>query len=766
MSRDAVITFALVSVGVALGGAPGCSCESEPRFRPSVPSVERTTSARSPTGDPRLPGVEFVDVALLARLDAATALEPASPRTDPAAPRFTNRLVLEASPYLRQHAHNPVNWFPWGDEAFERARSSGRPVLLSIGYSTCHWCHVMAAESFEDEEVARFINERFIPIKVDREERPDVDEIYMRSVQAMTGNGGWPMTLVLTPDRQPIFAATYLPPRAGVRGARSGLVEVLGDLARRYSEDRDVVLAEAAASTRRLIAESRPVPPAGVPGPELVSGAVATFARSFDSAHGGFGGAPKFPQPSRLLLLLEHHRAAGDPQTLAIVTRTLDAMIDGGIHDPIGGGFHRYATDAAWLVPHFEKMLYDNALLATVLVEAWLATRNARYAAFARETLDYVLREMRDGAGAFYSATDADSLLNGEEVEGAYFTWTSDEIRRAVGPDLETLAIALYGGGGVVEGRGVLRFARSARDAAQPEQVEQTRSLMLETRRERPPPARDEKIVVATTGLAISALARAGFALDPPDYIAAAERAHDFLWDHVRDADGSLLHEWILGEARLPGFLDDYASLLVASLDLFEASGERRFLERAVVLAAALDARFLDTETGAYFVSQQAHAAPLVRLVAYDDGAMPAGTSLAALGLIRLAALTDDASSADRAVALLRALMGPLTRAAVAMPHALLAVALHHARVREIAIVTSQGDPGDTLLAVVRSSRAPRALVITSTPESLADIVPWLRDRVAASGHATAYVCERGRCELPTADAEELRRQLDSPGPH
>jgi uncharacterized protein YyaL (SSP411 family) len=756
-----LVAWALAA-GLAVS-APACRAD-EPRFQraPAPVRVGPTRRDGCPAGDPALPGVERVDPSLVRALSGAAT----------GAHRHTNRLALESSPYLRQHAHNPVNWFPWGAEALCRAREGDRLILLSVGYSTCHWCHVMERESFEDEEIARQINADFVAIKVDRESRPDLDEIYMQAVVAMSGHGGWPMTLVLTPDLQPVFAATYLPPRAGVRGARSGLVEVLAELRRRHRTDREGLLREAEQVGARLALDAEPMPPGDVPGPDLVAAGAGALARGFDADEGGFGRAPKFPQPSRLLLMLEHHRASGDARALAMVTATLDAMARGGIHDVLGGGFHRYATDRAWNVPHFEKMLYDNALLAVALVETFLATGEERFAGLARETLDYLLRDMRHEGGAFFAATDADSPLGTESVEGAYFTWTPPELDAVLAPERAALARQAFDvrADGAVEGRSVLRVVvtpgalAAERGTALPAlegELAEVRATLLAARGRRPPPARDEKILVAWNALAISALARAGFALSEPRYATAAERALEFLDRELRSADGALLHEWVAGSARTPAFLDDHAALALAHLDVFEASGRAEHLARAVELEAHMTRAFREP-SGIYRMSSAAHDAAR-RPIAIDDGAVPAGTSLAALALLRLSLLTGDDATLERADALLAALSPALRRAPPADPPPRLGVSLRHARAREIAIV---GEPGRAaLLDVLRRSRVPhvRVLGAAGARDELLRRVPWLAGKVPLDGRATAYVCERGRCELPTSDPRELARQLEGP---
>ncbi|HTN52324.1 MAG TPA: thioredoxin domain-containing protein, partial [Anaeromyxobacter sp.] len=465
-----------------------------------------------------------------------------------AGPRFTNRLALERSPYLLQHAHNPVNWYPWSDEAFEEARRTGRPVFLSVGYSTCHWCHVMERESFEDEEIARVLNERYVAIKVDREERPDVDAIYMTAVQLLTGGGGWPMSVWLTPDREPFFGGTYFPPRDGSRGPARGFLSILGEIADLWEGDR----ARISAATGSLVQAVRTAlashgEPAGAPpGPEPIAAAVAALRPSFDSVHGGLVRAPKFPSNLPLRLLLRHHRRSGEAESMRMAVFTLERMAAGGIHDQLGGGFHRYSTDREWLVPHFEKMLYDNALLAVAYAEAWQLTGRPDLARVARQTLDYLLRELASPEGGLFSATDADS----EGEEGRFFVWEERELREALGAGAERF-LRFHGvtAQGNFEGRNVLWVPRP--DEAEWEALAPARARLLELRAQRPHPLRDDKVLSGWNGLAISALAFGGRALGEERFVRAAVRAAEFVLDRLV-VDGRLLRSWRDGEAGGP----------------------------------------------------------------------------------------------------------------------------------------------------------------------------------------------------------------------
>ncbi len=757
---------------VALAGA--CRCDHQPRPRAVLPEEDQQ-------GDPELPGVARVDLELMDRLRAALATKGPDyvPRTEhlheDGSPRYVNRLILETSPYLLQHAHNPVNWFPWSEEAFERARAEGKPVFLSVGYSTCHWCHVMERESFENEEVARAINENFVPIKVDREERPDIDDVYMGAVYALTGRGGWPMTVVMTPDGDPFFAGTYFPPRDGVRGARRGLLSILEELARRYREEPGEVVAQAQQLSRRLQAASAPRPPAGVPGPEAIVAAARALAQSFEPRFGGFGWAPKFPQPSRLALLLRYFRRTGDRSALEMVTHTLDAMASGGIYDQVGGGFHRYATDPRWLVPHFEKMLYDNAQLADVYLEAMQATGEERFGRVARETLDYIAREMTGPHGGFYSATDADSRRpDGELEEGWYFTWTRRELIEALGDVLAADVIAYYGvtDAGNFEGRNILYTPRPLQEVAREREIDadefrtridEARRRLREARARRPSPLRDDKVVTAWNGLMISAFARGAAVLDDPRYVRRAAAAADFILTSVRGEDGRLMRSY-LGEPRHRAFLPDYAFLIAGLLDLYEVSGEARWLREALALQRAQDELFLDEGGGAYWMSARDAERLLTRDQPSDDGALPSGNAVSIDNLLRLAELTAEDALRQRAERCLKALGTDLPRRGSGMTAALAALDRYLDQSREIVIAYRSTSDARELWRVVEERFFPNrvlALVADAEVDELAATFALLRGKhVQGDEGATAYVCERGRCEAPTSDPTVLATQL------
>ncbi|MBI3184160.1 MAG: thioredoxin domain-containing protein [Myxococcales bacterium] len=690
-------------------------------------------------------------------------------------PKHTNRLILETSPYLLQHAHNPVDWYPWGEEAFEAARTEKKPVLLSIGYSTCHWCHVMERESFEDEEIARYLDEHFIAIKVDREERPDLDALYMNAVHLLAGRGGWPMTVVLTPDRQPFFAGTYFPPRDGDRGAGKGFLTILRELRQLYQAEPSRVLAVAGQLTEQLQAAAQPARPGEVPGPEAIRQAAVQLAESFDPLHGGFGNAPKFPTPSNLELLARYYRRSGDTQALRMVVHTLDRMANGGVYDQIGGGFHRYSTDDRWLVPHFEKMLYDNAQLVAVYLEGYQLTQREDFARVAKETLDYVEREMTDGAGGFYSATDADSPVpgGGHDEEGAYFTWTAAELRQALGEERARIASTYYAvsEGGNLEGRSVLHTPQSPERVAESlgvplpalrDGLKAARGALYEARRNRPPPARDEKVIVSWNGLMISAFARGAQVLGEPRYAARAAMAADFVLKSMKNGE-KLRRTWKDGRARHEGTLDDYAFLAQGLLDLFEATQEARWLTEAIALHRTLEKQFWDEQRGGFFLTPHAHETLLARDKPDYDGAEPSGNSVAILNLLRIEEFTTDERYRRLAERALRAFSSSLRRGAGAAKM-LCALDYYDDRPLEVVLVSPPGGSATPLEATLHRAFLPnRILAVAVESEDLerkAKVVPILSAKRALWGKPTAYVCRGRTCELPTSDPKVFAAQL------
>ena len=759
-------------------------CRRTPAVDPD-PGIPKGLSAE---GDPKLPGVARVDEDLQRKLDAALASQESDyvPRThhlrEDGSPRFTNRLIYESSPYLLQHAHNPVNWYPWSEEAFERAKRENKPVFLSIGYSTCHWCHVMERESFEDEEIAAFLNRHFIAIKVDREERPDVDSVYMTAVQILTGRGGWPMTIIMTPDKDPFFGGTYFPPRKGLRGSRAGLIDILTEMVRLYQQEPTRVVQQAQELSQKVARVTTTYRGEGVPSDRLIVTAAQRLASAFDPVEGGFGRAPKFPQPARLAVMLRYARRTQDPGALQIVTTTLDKMADGGIYDHLGGGFHRYSTDGQWLVPHFEKMLYDNAQLTSVYLDAWQLTGNPKYRRVAREVLDYVAAEMLSPDGGFYSATDADSPTpSGHDEEGWFFTWTPDELEQLVGKEQAAIVGAVYGvtPGGNFDGRSILHRDKTNREVAAKhgitpkrvaEVLAEARPVLYQARASRPPPIRDEKVIAAWNGLMISAFARGAWVLSEPRYAALGTNAARFVLEGMRDDDGALVRTYKSGQKSSAAFLDDYAFMVAACLDLYEATGDEAWLDRAMELQTIQDAEYADAEEGGYFMTANDGEELLVREKPSTDGAVPSGNSVAALNLLRLHDFTDNAKWREQAEALFASLGGRFQRVPNAYPALLVALDYYYDVPLEIAVV-AEADLGDTapLADRLRETFVPNKVfcVLTDAAASVQQgAVPWLEGKRALEGKPTAYVCERGRCDLPTSSPPVFQRQINKRRPY
>jgi uncharacterized protein YyaL (SSP411 family) len=665
---------------------------------------------------------------------------------------MANRLAQETSPYLLQHRENPVDWYPWGEEALSRARAEDRPILLSVGYSACHWCHVMAHESFEDPETAAYMNEHFVNVKVDREERPDVDALYMEAVQAISGQGGWPMTVFLDPEGVPFYGGTYFPPDEG-RGMPSFRM-VMEAIVDAFERKRDEIAERAPEMRTRLGAIGRIEPASESPAAAMLDEAIERLHAAADRARGGFGGAPKFPPASALELLLARSERE-------IPELTLDAMLAGGIYDQVGGGFARYSVDAAWLVPHFEKMLYDNALLARAYLHGWQALGHERYRRACEETLDWALREMRGPEGGFYSALDADS----EGEEGRFYVWTPDEIRAVLSdpnPDepncinfssqqIEKL-MRFYGvsEGGNFEGRNILHLAQGI-DATEPEGLDEMRRALYGARAKRVWPGLDDKRLTAWNALTVGALAEAGAVLERDDYLDAARTCADFLWSELRDADGNLLRTYKDGSARLNAYLEDHAFLLEALLTLYEASFETLWFERARELADTLLARFADAERGGFFSTSDNHESLIARRKEIGDHPIPSGNSAAAFGLLRLAALTGERAYEDAAVGVFRLFAGPASQHPEAFGHLLRAIDFHLSPTKEVALV---GEDLTELAAAVHSAFRPH-LVLAGGPEG-SKLPQLLADRPTIDGKSAAYVCEGFTCKQPVTAAGPL----------
>ena len=674
-----------------------------------------------------------------------------------------NHLIHETSPYLLQHANNPVDWYPWGEEAFEKARSENKPVLLSIGYSACHWCHVMAHESFENEQIAQLMNENFVNIKVDREERPDLDQIYMNAVQMMTHHGGWPMTVFLTPDAVPFYGGTYFPPED--RYNMPGFPRLLISVAEAY-RDRQDDIRETGTS---LVDELKRLSATGgsdyAVEPELLDAAYVGTVRNYDSVNGGFGGAPKFPPAMTLEFLLRTHARTGNRDALEMVSHTCRKMANGGMYDQIGGGFHRYSTDARWLVPHFEKMLYDNALLSRLYLHYFQVSEEP----FAREVvegiLDYVLREMTHADGGFYSTQDADS----EGHEGKFFVWTMDEIRAALG-EQDTRNFAAYyniTAAGNFEGKNIPNVTRLAEEVAQSlgiseselrASLAESRRKLFELREQRVKPDRDEKVLTAWNGLMMASFAEAGIVLDRPDYTEAALRNAVFVTFNLR-REGKLLRTWKDGVAKFNAYLEDYAFLIEGLITLFETTGQFRWLTTGLALTEIMIAEFWDEDAGGFFFTGKSHENLIVRSKDYFDNATPSGNSVAALVLLKAALFTGKERYRNLATAVLREVGDSIRRYPSGFGYALSAADFLLSTPKEVAIFGSTPYDFQPLLAETWRRYLPNKVVAASFG---IDVIPLLENRTMIDDKPTAYVCEHYTCKQPVTDVSALQEQLDS----
>ncbi|MFH1571608.1 MAG: thioredoxin domain-containing protein [Gemmatimonadota bacterium] len=682
-----------------------------------------------------------------------------------------NRLISESSPYLRQHAHNPVDWHPWGEEAWARARREDLPILLSVGYSACHWCHVMERESFENPQIAALMNARFVCIKVDREERPDLDDLYMTAVQAMTGSGGWPMTVFLTPQLRPFYGGTYFPPDD--RYGRPGFGRILVAVSDHFRAQRDKVEDQAGRLVDALRQNTDFLQPSERRSEEILGGTFRAYRDSFDVQSGGFGGAPKFPAAPALLYLLRHHRRTGEAHALHMVLHTLDRMRRGGVYDQLGGGFHRYSVDERWLVPHFEKMLYDNALLTWVCVEAYQATGRSDLRRLVSESLDYVRREMELPAGGYRATQDADS----EGEEGRFFVWRPEELEAALGAEGAALLGAHFGvtaGGNFDGGSSVLhvaedavalaaRLGRSADEVAAA--IQSGAQQLLEVRRGRVPPARDDKLITSWNGLMISAMARAGAALGAPLYLDSAGTAARFILEEMV-TQGRLHHSCMGDRLGGPGFCDDYAGVIGGLIDLYEAGLDPRWLAAAVELADQMIDRFWDDERGGFYYTEAGAADLIVRSRSPFDGATPSGNSMAALSLLRLAAMTGRQDLRRRAEDTLELFADLMSRSPTSCSLMVCALDFAAEPPSEIAVVGTPQARGSLLLAA-HSRYLPTKVVVGGDPGEAAALalVPLLEGKGAADGGAAAYLCRAGTCWPPVRTAAELLQLLDAPAP-
>jgi uncharacterized protein len=681
----------------------------------------------------------------------------------------TNRLAGETSPYLLQHAANPVDWYPWGPEALARSKAEDRPIFLSIGYSACHWCHVMERESFENPEIAALMNDRFVNIKVDREERPDLDQIYMSAVQAMTGQGGWPMSVFLTPELKPFFGGTYFPPTDS-RGM-AGFPRVLLSVHRAWEERRDEIRESATEMTEQLRRFGTLPKGSGTLEVGLLDRAARAVTNSFDPVHGGFGRAPKFPHPMDLRMLLRHHARTGDQQARHAVRHTLEKMARGGIYDHLGGGFARYSTDDRWLVPHFEKMLYDNALLASAYLEAYQVTHDTELGRVARETMDYVMGRMTDPEGAFYSTEDADS----EGVEGKYYVWTLEQVKWILGAERAKTFAYVYDvtESGNWEGHNILNLPRTVEQASKllgrdeaelRAELDASRAGLLTVRDGRIPPAKDTKVLVSWNGLMIAALAEGGRILKEGRYLDAAGRAAGFILDRMRRDDGRLLHTFKDGRARLDAYLDDYANLIDGLTRLYEATGAPRWIESALELTRIMIEEFADPERGGFFFTGRHHEELIARQKDFYDNATPSGNAMAATALVRLGALTgrDDLTRSGRSA--LESVQVLLESQPAAGGQSLVALDFLLGSTREFAVIAgTDADEFRAVLEAIATPFLPHKVVAPATPDqagSLAGTIPLLADRPTREGRTTTYICEHFACRAPVVGVDGVESAL------
>jgi uncharacterized protein YyaL (SSP411 family) len=668
-----------------------------------------------------------------------------------------NRLTKETSPYLLQHSNNPVDWYPWGDEALAHAKTQDKPILLSIGYSACHWCHVMAHESFENEEVARLMNDNFVNIKVDREERPDLDTIYMDAVQSITGRGGWPLIVFLTPEGKPFYGGTYFPPED--RHGLPGFSRVLETVSDAYQNRRK----EIEQATQQVMTALN----SGVEGgsnaqqldADILNQAYSTIGQDYDEVNGGFGHAPKFPQPMVLDFLLRQYHRDGDEKALDMVTLTLESMAKGGVYDQLGGGFHRYATDAKWMVPHFEKMLYDNAQLSQVYLHAYLITEKPLFRRIAEETIDYVLREMTSAEGGFYNTQDADS----ESEEGKYYTWTIDEIKEVLDEKPANILGEYYGvtTSGNFEGRNILHIARDSY-SEEPENIKRAKVLLLIEREKRTQPGRDEKILASWNGLMLASLAEAALIVNREEYLNAAIANGQFLLESLI-SDGYLRHTYKDGKASIEGYLEDYASVIEGLLNLHQATFKSKWLNEAIRLADVMVDEFWDESAVLFFDTGKRHQALFIRPRNTHDGALPSGSSLATSVLLKLSRLINNKSFERIAVSSLTTMGRIISQFPQVFGNWLCALDFHLSTPQEIAIVGSRNNPMTAdLLRVLYSTWLPNKVVAAKDPGDSfpVDNLVILKDRYMINDMPTVYVCERYSCRAPVIDPELLHQQL------
>ena len=704
------------------------------------------------------------------------------PRTrhllDDGKPKYTNRLFNETSPYLLQHAHNPVDWHPWGDEAFKKSKALNRPLFVSIGYSTCHWCHVMEEESFEDEEIAEFINGHFVPVKVDREELPDVDSVYMSAVQLMNGSGGWPLNVWLTPDLIPFFGGTYFAPRDGVRGATHGFFSMLAQIHNAWTTRPESILSVGSQLTEFMSKALAPEAGKAIPDASIIEKTAQVFTGIYDPKYGGTRSAPKFPATMSVRFLLRHWKKTGTPESLDMAVKTLEEMAKGGIYDQVGGGFHRYATDEKWLVPHFEKMLYDNALLVPAYLEGWQASGNGMFKKVVKEILDYILLEMTSEAGGFYSATDADTMMpSGEKEEGYFFTWSMAELEAVLDKDDLALAKRFYklDGSPHFEGRYIPHMTESPERIADDFgldketleiRVEGIKQILYKERQRKAPPFTDKKILAAWNGMMISALAKAGLILGDADYLKAAEKAGKFILSELVNEE-ILFRSFKDGQVKNHAYLDDYAFLTGAFIDLYEASGNIEWLENAIKYAELMISLFEDKEYGGFFMTSEAHDKLPAREKPCLDNATPAPNAIAVLNLLRLYTFTTDEKYLNPAERAMTAFGDQTVQNPAACAEMVIALDYYYDTPKEIAVIKPDSDnrASEELLEEFRGVYLPNRVIAVVDQLSLTGeiqrLIPLLAGRVAINQETTAYVCEKGTCKLPVTDVEAFRQLLN-----
>lgn len=686
-----------------------------------------------------------------------------------------NRLKNEKSPYLLQHADNPVDWYPWCDEAFEKAAREDKPVFLSIGYSTCHWCHVMAHESFEDEEVASLMNDAFVSIKVDREERPDIDGIYMTVCQMLTGSGGWPLTIIMTPGKLPFFAGTYFPKRE--RFGRPGMIEMIPQLKEAWKTRREEIM-KSASEISSAVARSSDYKAGHYPGEEILDKAFKDFEARYDEERGGFGGAPKFPTPHNLCFLLRYWKKTGESSALKMVTHTLSEMRRGGIYDHVGFGFHRYSTDSEWLVPHFEKMLYDQALIAIAYTEAYQATGEEIFKQTAEEILHYVMRDMTSPEGGFYSAEDADS----EGEEGKFYLWDEPELRKISGGDADLISdvfnCAADGNWvdpsiGGAPGTNILHTKKSLEELAgaaglsvneMGNRIEKARKKLFEAREKRTHPHKDDKILTDWNGLMISAFARAASAFRSREYETAASGAADFILSKLKDGEGNLLHRYRLGDAGIKANIDDYAFLVAGLLDLYEAGFDVKYLEEAINLTRWQVKQFYDEENGGFYFTGEDDEKLLTRRKEIYDGAIPSGNSVSLMNLLRLSRFTGNTHYDELADKTARAFSVVANKSPVAFSRFLSGLSFAFGPAKEIVLVEKKGDTNsEKILNLIGRKFLPDKVVILINEEDdrIKDIAKYAAGHKTIGGKTTVYICENLNCKMPVTGLNEIEELLE-----